>query len=608
MCGIAGYFGKKNISEQIIKNTLGIMKNRGPDFSNYLQFNFKNKLNLYFLHSRLSIIDLNKRSNQPFKIGNDVIIFNGEIYNYIELKEKLIKKKIKLYTSSDTEILLQYYKLYGEDCLSFFEGMWSFAIFNLNSKKLFLARDRFAEKPLYFLKENDGCFFGSETKFIKKLKNEKIEINKKKLNTYLSFGYKSIIKDRESYFKDVYSLLGSEKITIDEKLDFSLKKYWKPKIQEDYKINTLSAVKKIKETLTKSLTLRMRADVSSAFLLSGGVDSGGIASIASKEMNYKIDTFSIIDKDERYNEKDNIESVVSDIKSNHSFIYLDKKNFLERITNLVDYHDGPVLTLSQYLHSLLLKSISATKNKVVISGTGADEMFTGYLDHFLLHLNEIHKSEDFKENLLNWKEYISINIRDKKINNPNLYIENNNYREHIYDNYLALRKYLLNAEKDEFKEFNYSKKLFSNRRLNELFNEITPPILNNEDLNSMHYSIENRSPYLDTNLFNLCFSIPANLLIQKGYGKYLLRESLKGILIDKVRLDRQKKGFNCSIDTLIDFDKKDIRDYLLTNSPIFNYIKKEEIEKLLNSKHKPNFISKFLFSFITSKIFLENNE
>ena len=221
----------------------------------------------------------------------------------------------------------------------------------------------------------------------------------------------------------------------------------------------------------------MRADVSSAFLLSGGVDSGGIASIASKEMNYKIDTFSIIDKDERYNEKDNIESVVSDIKSNHSFIYLDKKNFLERITNLVNYHDGPVLTLSQYLHSLLLKSISATKNKVVISGTGADEMFTGYLDHFLLHLNEIHKSEDFKENLLNWEEYISINIRDKKINNPNLYIENNNYREHIYDNYLALRKYLLNAEKDEFKEFNYSKKLFSNRRLNELFNEITPPIL-----------------------------------------------------------------------------------------------------------------------------------
>ena len=179
MCGIAGYFGKKNISEQIIKNTLGIMKNRGPDFSNYLQFNFKNKLNLYFLHSRLSIIDLNKRSNQPFKIGNDVIIFNGEIYNYIELKEKLIKKKIKLYTSSDTEILLQYYKLYGEDCLSFFEGMWSFAIFNLNSKKLFLARDRFAEKPLYFLKENDVLFFGSETKFIKKLKNEKIEINKK---------------------------------------------------------------------------------------------------------------------------------------------------------------------------------------------------------------------------------------------------------------------------------------------------------------------------------------------------------------------------------------------------------------------------------------------
>ena len=129
------------------------------------------------LHSRLSIIDLHPRSNQPFIIGDDVIIFNGEIYNYLELKKDLSSKGVKLKTNSDTEILLHYYKIYGEKCVNYFEGMWSFAIFNTKTQELFLSRDRFLEKPMFFYENEDGIFFGSEIKFLQSLCEKKFNIN-----------------------------------------------------------------------------------------------------------------------------------------------------------------------------------------------------------------------------------------------------------------------------------------------------------------------------------------------------------------------------------------------------------------------------------------------
>ena len=607
MCGIAGYFGNLSVSENSIKETLKLMANRGPDFSKHLSFKLSNNLNLYLLHSRLSIIDLHPRSNQPFQIGDDIIIYNGEIYNYLELAKNLISKKIKLKTNSDTEVLLNYYKMYGEKCVNYFEGMWSFAIFNIKRKELFLSRDRFAEKPLYFYHSSKGIYFGSETKFIRSLSNIDFEVNEKKINTYLSFGYKSLVKNRETYFKKINSVLNAENLKINEKLNLNINKYWSPKISIDKKITNNEAKEKLRELLIQTTKLRMRSDVPKAFCLSGGVDSGGLASIAVKKLNQKIKTFSIIDNDNRYDEKHNIEAVVNDLECEHQFIQVEKKNFFEKLSSLIRYHDGPVITLSQYLHSLLMSSIKSSNCKVAISGTSADELFTGYYDHFLLHLDHINGHKNFQGNLNLWKEHIAKFIRDPILKDSSLYIKDKNFRNHIYDNKDKISVYLNKAEKFDFKEFNYAPDLFSNRRLNELFHEITPPILVNEDLNSMMYSIENRSPYLDKELFEYCFSIPPNLLIQNGYGKYLLRESLEGILHDQVRLDRSKKGFNCSIDSLIDFKDKKTKEFLLSDSTIFNYINKDKLEVILNSDYKENYISKFLFYFISSKMFLDQN-
>ena len=171
MCGIAGFIGKQPVPEERIRRTLGVMKNRGPDHQAFATF-VAGSTHVALLHSRLSILDLDARSNQPFVIGDCTLVFNGEIYNYLELREELLRRGVHLHTTSDTEVLLQYYLLHGDRCVEHFEGMWAFAIHDAGKGSLFLSRDRFAEKPLYTMDTPDGFWFGSEIKFLKSLKVE----------------------------------------------------------------------------------------------------------------------------------------------------------------------------------------------------------------------------------------------------------------------------------------------------------------------------------------------------------------------------------------------------------------------------------------------------
>ncbi|MDP7196590.1 MAG: asparagine synthase (glutamine-hydrolyzing), partial [SAR202 cluster bacterium] len=176
MCGIAGFIGKRSIDINTINSSLESMKNRGPDHQDWCSFQY-NEINVYLLHSRLSIIDLEKRSNQPFSFNDCTLVFNGEIYNYLEVRESLKKIGHTFTTDSDTEVLLKAYIEYGENCVQHFNGMWAFAIWDDKKKKLFLSRDRFAEKPLYYYQVVDGVYFGSEIKVIQSLIPKKLEIN-----------------------------------------------------------------------------------------------------------------------------------------------------------------------------------------------------------------------------------------------------------------------------------------------------------------------------------------------------------------------------------------------------------------------------------------------
>ena len=168
------------------------------------------------LHARLSILDVEKRSNQPFEDGPYKLIYNGEIYNYLEIKKELIKKNYKFKTQSDTEVLLKSYIEYGEKCVNYFDGMWSFCIWDSNKKKMFLSRDIFGEKPLYYIKNNNSFIFGSEIKFIKSLLNEQLALNKIKINDFLFNGYKSLNKKNDTFYKKIISLEPGNNLVIDQ--------------------------------------------------------------------------------------------------------------------------------------------------------------------------------------------------------------------------------------------------------------------------------------------------------------------------------------------------------------------------------------------------------
>ena len=607
MCGIAGYIGKEKIDAPVIKDTLDLMMNRGPDCQNY-QFIENNNTRIYLLSSRLSIIDLNKAANQPFVLNGCTLIFNGEIYNYIELREELKKNGIECRTKSDTEVLLRYYILYGEECVKYFEGMWSFAIYDNRYHKLFISRDRFAEKPLYYYQTKNGFYFGSETKLLKSLCQRSFPINQKHLLRYLAQGYKSLHKTKETFFENLYELKYATNCVVDQDANIRTNRYWTPKSEIDMTMSRNDAVEGAKHHLLNSVKIRLRSDVPLAFCLSGGVDSAALVSIASKNFNYNVNSFSIIDSDERYNEFDNIKATVEDTGCKSNFIKLSYNDSLCRLKKLIAYHDAPVATITYFIHSMLSEKIAQNGYKVAFSGTSADELFTGYYDHFLLHLYSVKDSVGYLTYLKDWEKYILRYVRNPFFRNPTLYMQKPGFRDHIYDNCLEFLSFLKVPLNESFTEENFAPSLLRNRMLNELFHENTPLMLHEDDLNSALYSIENRSPYLDSRLFEFVYSIPDEYLIQNGYGKYILRSAVNGILNDTVRLDRRKKGFNASINSIFDLRNKNTRNFILDPlSPIFDLIDRKQIAKLLELTPIPNHYSKFIFSFINAKIFIERN-
>lgn len=604
MCGIAGYIGKEKLTDKQINDTLRKMYQRGPDFQSYKEYIFDD-LVVYLFHARLSILDLNERSNQPFAIGDFVMIYNGEIYNYIELRSLLQKKGISFTTDSDTEVLLQMYIHYKDKCVEHLEGMWSFAIFNKITKELFCSRDRFGEKPFYYLEHEQGFYFGSQTSFIKTLTGSKLEINYNQLNRYLVNGYKSLYKQNETYYKNVFELPVASNLILSKGNKIHIDSHYTPFFRP-VEMTLEEAINGTRERLIESMRLRLRSDVPLAFCLSGGVDSAALASIAAKEFNHQVTSFSIIDPDERYNELPNIQATIDDIGCNSEKIELQPHNMLDRLNNLIAYHDAPVATISYLVHSMLSEKIQEKGFKVSFSGTGADELFTGYYDHFNQYLYEQRNSSLYTKYLNDWKENAGKIVRNPYMSNPEMYFQNPAFRDHIYLNNDVFSSYTKRKFIEPFIETNYcSESLLRNRMLNELYHEGTRVILIQDDLNSMQHSIENRSPFLDRKLFEFAYSIPNEYLIQDGYGKYILRESMKGILNDQVRLDRHKKGFNASINSIIDFtNKKDI-EFILEDSEVYNLIDRTKIEEILKQSTLPNSFSKFLFNFINVKIFLD---
>ena len=357
MCGILTYISNKELQESTILSIKNLMHCRGPDDQSYKKFSFGKK-NLHLFHSRLSIQDLHKRSNQPYIYKDYILVFNGEIYNFKELKSKINNN---FQTASDTEVILYYYNIYKEKCFEFFEGMWSIIIYDRKYEKIIASRDRFGEKPLLLFNKNGEIILSSQISYINKLLGTNPSFNGKKINTFLQFGYKSLFKNEETFFKNINHVEKGTILNVNKNLKITKKKFWK--INQNKKIEKLSIkshIKNTKELLIKSVDLRLVSDVPLALNLSGGIDSGAICSIASKILGHKLETFSIVDSDARYDETELIKSTAKDCGVKTNLIKLDKKiDFFQILKQSTQYNHYPIFTITNliqyYLSSFVKK-------------------------------------------------------------------------------------------------------------------------------------------------------------------------------------------------------------------------------------------------------------
>lgn len=606
MCGIAGVIGPSFPDEGRIQRALALMGRRGPDGAGAHCERLGDQA-VCLLHSRLAIIDVSERADQPFKRDDAALVFNGEIYNYIEVRRELMALGHVFDTASDTEVLLKAWRQWGADCFDRLEGMWAFALIDRIRGQVIFSRDRFGEKPLFYWKRGDTLYFGSEVKFLAALAGDKPECDLEQLRRFLVYGYKSLYKKPRSWFKDVHELPAASWAQVDGRGDVRSQTYWSLRYAPAA-MTAEDALEGTRERLFEAVRLRLRADVPIAFCLSGGVDSTVLAGVAARKFAQPMHTFSIIDDDERYCETDNIDQTIAYLGCENHRIRTGTTGFFDDLAEQVAYHDAPVTTASLFLHAALLREISRRGFKVAVSGVAADELFTGYYDHYAFWLAAMRDRADFPDLIEQWKAGYGAYVQNPLLQNPKAFIDAPYERGHIILNADLFQQWMVEPLEEPFGEENFTPDLLRNRMLNELFHEIVPVLLKEHDLNSMFYSVENRSPYLDRPLAEFLYTVPPEYLVRDGLPKFLLRAAGEGLCPDAVRLDNRKRGFNVAVDSLVDRSDPQTRERLLADGPIFDIVRRDALEAFLQGDMKENSFSKFLFSFISAKLFLDRQK
>ena len=605
MCGIAGHVGPRPLDASRVERALGLMRHRGPDDLSHEAHETPDGRHVDLLHTRLTIIDLDPRSNQPFHRGSRSMVYNGELYNYLELRRDLEDEGTSFKTSSDTEVMLAAIERWGWDALDRAEGMWAFGVYDQSDGTLGLSRDRFGEKPLLLLRDGDDLYFGSEPKFLFALLGRTPAINRRHLKRYLVNGYKSLYKTSETFFEGVEELPPGTLLTIGQDGE-RLTPYWEPPSPVRDGMSFDDAVAGTRERLIRAVELRLRADVPLAFCMSGGVDSLSLISAAKRTCGYDVHGFTIVNEDARYEEQDMVDHAVAELGIRHTPVRLDTSDFLPRLRDLVRGHDAPVHTIAHYVQWLLMEAIGEAGYRVAVSGTAADELFSGYYDHHLLYMREVAGDPELAAAArAAWLEHVKPVVRNPYLQDPDRFVKDPGFRDHIYLNADEFAGRLTEPFDEAFSERDYSDDLLRKRMLNELFAEAVPVILHEEDLNAMFFSIENRSPFLDRDLFEFSLTIPTRHLVRDGRAKAVLREAMRGIAPQRALDSRRKVGFNAPIHSLLDTDDPEVRATLLEDSPVFDLVRREPIEALLDRDELPNSESKFLFYFLNVKLFLE---
>ena len=604
MCGIAGYYGTRLLAPNALAKCFELMGRRGPDGHGQVH-RVIGERNGYLLHSRLRILDLDDRANQPFARGGGHLSYNGELYNYLELRTKLQRDGQAFSTTSDTEVLASVLATQGTAGLDSCEGMWAFAW--LDDSGLLLCRDRFGEKPLYVFEDDTGVYFGSEPKFVFALLGHRLPVNVNHLRRYLVNGYKSLYKTGDTFFEGLQEVRPGALMRFDRRGQRQDDHFWRPRFDAtDESLTFEDSVALVREALVESVRIRLRADVPIAFCLSGGVDSNALIAIAQRKLGYQVHGFTIMNTDERYEEREMVETAVAELGLRHTTISVERKDFLANLRRQIQHHDSPVSTITYYAQWQLMQAVAAEGYKVSVSGTGADELLSGYYDHQNFYLQALAADPAAQAHAReNWRRVVAPIVRNPFLQDPDCFIKNPALRDHIYLDSEAFSGFLTKSWSEAFAEESYSRVPLRNRMNNELFHESVPPILHEDDLNAMYYSIENRSPFLDRRLFDVCQSIPTRHLIRDAKAKAVLREAVRGLAPDAVIDNPRKVGFNVPIFDYLDVTDPQVRAQILDDGPIFEHVRREPIADLIDKPDLPNSQSKFLFYFLNARMFLE---
>jgi len=619
MCGIAGVFNTQKKTDELRalgEKFISLLDHRGPD-GNGIELFHTSQNSTCLTHNRLSIIDLSSSARQPMSKYNSKlwITFNGEIYNYKEIREELINKGEVFFSNSDTEVILAAYKVWGTECFNKFIGMWAIAIYDSDENSLILCRDRLGIKPLYYTDTSREISFGSEPKILLAYNRNLSVLNNDSLSDYFSYRFPL---GNKTFYKNIKIIEPGSFIKFTEN-NYIEKKYWELKVEKD-KVDPGKdrIAEELADLLNSSVKYRMISDVPLGSFLSGGLDSSIIVNEMNEISSSQIRTYNIGFNKDSYNEFSYANEVSSVFNTKHSQIIMEDKNYFKSMIDIIKYKDAPLSVPNEVAIHKLSKELKKDIT-VVLSGEGADELFGGYGRIFRsafdfmrvekLGINKLHG--EFKKNI--FSKYDKANFKSE----IDFFISQYSYIDFETKSQLFTKDFLNSINSDLL-----NKKFFSNewKKLNELdlhdkFMHIFQKthlqgLLGRLDCATMSSSVEGRVPFVDHRLVEYMNKIPLKYKIRfnknsasiydklnsdqisENYDttKYILREIYKNKLPTNI-IDRKKVGFPVPLN-----------EWLLNNQNKYT-------EKLFenDAKTKNIFNQSFLLDLVNARTFNRNS-
>lgn len=541
MCGILAAFNQKrplhDFEMKSLLKGLEVISYRGPDASSHKCFTSKsldgNKANIFLGHNRLSIIDLSDEGTQPFTNDDNYhIIFNGEIYNYVELRSELINIGYNFKTKTDTEVILNLYKEYGLSAFSKLNGMWAIIIYDSIKNKLVISRDRFSIKPLYYSNIDGTMIFASEIKQLLLFEDES-KINTNVFGNYLH----SYIVDYsyETFYQGIHKIPPRHTMSID--LHTGVKEtneYWNFTEMDLYNRSDEDLCEEYRELFYDAVKVRLRSDVKVGNTLSGGLDSSSIAVVADQISDNPITNISVVTDNKEASEEYFVDILKDESNLVVRKINIDQMNPWSDLNNVIWHNDEPILSLSTVAHFRMMKKFkSSTDITVILSGQGGDESLAGYNKYFFYDLKESLKNRSILQ-AFNSASHIARKLGTEfSLSNAKRYLSPSLRPKSIIDSVATF---------DFDNAFTNTASNFRERQLLDINKFSVPALTHYEDRSSMHQSLEIRLPFLDYRLVNFSINLPIRLKIRNGYTKYILRKSIKQ-LPEKIAWRKDKKGF-----------------------------------------------------------------